>query len=649
MDQHFSLKLLKHKQRCNNQYFRVFDILFNRYIIRIILVFFVYTSLNGQIIKQLGGGNNFPKNQASAEFNAGFSFHSVVWPQLPQYPGSEFQMGLPHTWMSPQVGYQGYYTTIEGGLGWWSDTRFATITPKFIMGGVAWGFSHFSNGPNAGQGTCADQRGKFGTAQISNRLLWPPDGLNIKQGTIGELFGYGYIPLPIMEPRSIEQGFPQPSGNNSWTLFLNANNFKGPVSFFLPLLWTSLGPDKSQWVGKGFDVQGNSPYFSLSMEVSYIPSIISLDSATGQYYAKTPILQFPLNLGKNSLLVHGFHSYNKSALPDSVHQWFAGGAVPSGKLNIKGSSNTPFNDGGSLNLHMYNPLWKGETKWPESDVDLSSLVKGKIFDPMSNGYEWLSSVDTSKKFFNLPQYYLLKVGTPNKWVPVEERLVPKKTGLLDYVFKSGRDQNPTPYTQPFQKDPEWTKPGPKAGPFYAYLGDGSKLTYYWYRFADQPAMYCYGLKDQEKSLMQERIEKFHKNWTPDKMYLPQPTTSIKVADLDPGLIVTPPAGLEVGYVPLVVKQELNKDPISVVQTSKSTQKFQQRNREIQIYNPGTGDLSLYFHTLNGKMQWVQKMSLSNKGNHTLVVTREKVPKGVYLITIVANSRGLFEGLVYFKD
>ena len=44
------------------------------------------------------------------------------------------------------------YSDIEGGLGWWRDTRFATETPKFIMGGVALNFSEWANGPGAGKG-----------------------------------------------------------------------------------------------------------------------------------------------------------------------------------------------------------------------------------------------------------------------------------------------------------------------------------------------------------------------------------------------------------------------------------------------------------------------------------------------------------------
>lgn len=41
------------------------------------------------------------------------------------------------------------YITIEGGLGWWNDTRFATEPPKFIMGGVSNNFLEWANGLGA--------------------------------------------------------------------------------------------------------------------------------------------------------------------------------------------------------------------------------------------------------------------------------------------------------------------------------------------------------------------------------------------------------------------------------------------------------------------------------------------------------------------
>ena len=41
----------------------------------------------------------------------------------------------------------------------------------------------------------------------------------------------------------------------------------------------------------------------------------------------------------------------------------------------------------------------------------------------------------------------------------------------------------------------WNSPGPAAGPYYAELGDGTTVTYHWYRFVDQPAIVHANLPD----------------------------------------------------------------------------------------------------------------------------------------------------------
>ncbi|WP_262885327.1 hypothetical protein [Cyclobacterium xiamenense] len=41
----------------------------------------------------------------------------------------------------------------------------------------------------------------------------------------------------------------------------------------------------------------------------------------------------------------------------------------------------------------------------------------------------------------------------------------------------------------------------------------------------------------------------------DEEYLPPPLIG-KLADVDPALIVTPPVGMEAGYVPIVTRQGL---------------------------------------------------------------------------------------------
>ncbi|MFN5974236.1 MAG: hypothetical protein ACK48U_07310, partial [Planctomyces sp.] len=110
-----------------------------------------------------------------------------------------------------------------------------------------------------------------------------------------------------------------------------------------------------------------------------------------------------------------------------------------------------------------------------------------------------------------------------------------------------------PYVTPEESDSCWKVPGPKAGPFQAFPGDGSVVTYYWYRFADQPALLNADLSEGEREEIQRRAELLHREWTKDREYLPPPARG-SLADIDPALIVTPPAGLEIGYVPIVTRQ-----------------------------------------------------------------------------------------------
>jgi hypothetical protein len=58
---------------------------------------------------------------------------------------------------------------------------------------------------------------------------------------------------------------------------------------------------------------------------------------------------------------------------------------------------------------------------------------------------------------------------------------------------------------------------------------------------------------EERERMQRRVELLHRNWTKDRQYLPKPMSG-KLASLDPAVMVTPPKGYEIGYVPIVTRQ-----------------------------------------------------------------------------------------------
>ena len=129
--------------------------------------------------------------------------------------------------------------------------------------------------------------------------------------------------------------------------------------------------------------------------------------------------------------------------------------------------------------------------------------------------------------------------------------VPDETGLHAAKFDPA-DQTHS-YTSPVGPDDVWHKPGPKAGPFTAKLADGSVVTYYWYRFIDQPSLQDANLSGAEKARLQAIAEKIQANWTSQKEYMAPPKMG-KLAWLDPAQLVTPPRGLEIGYVPIVTRQ-----------------------------------------------------------------------------------------------
>ena len=501
-----------------------------------------------------------PHDKVQETYNAGFSMYVAAWPLLEEYPGRRFQTGLFGTWMHAQ--YDGpkpdkAYSDIEGGLGWWRDTRFATETPKFIMGGVALNFSAWANGPGAGKGRDWDKpKGKYGVAQLSPWVLWPPDGLNLKQGTCGQLFGYGYLPLPLTRAKSTTAGKNVPTGNNCWTLFLNTGNFKGPVAFFTPYFWSRVTVDEPRLAGMFLDSRPSGPNRALQMETQYIPSVQSVDKK-GRIYARVAPTSFPRGPKGESVVVHRVTAYNKKALWNKVKAWFEGGPPASGAIDPAGASVHTFPGRGGATWKIYTPPVPRDKKVP---IAWNSFATPTAIDSITYGFRWNEQLVTRKDttdgpLMTLPEYFQLVKDNNKKarWVVVQPEDVPVETGLAEVSFSRPLDDPSKLYVTPDDPQSCWKKPGPVAGPFKAHPGDGSVVTYYWYRFADQPALLNADLTDKERQALQSRVEKLHRNWKKDRDYLEPPRIG-KLADIDPALIVTPPPGLEAGYVPIATRQ-----------------------------------------------------------------------------------------------
>lgn len=384
-----------------------------------------------------------PHEKVDPTYNAGFSLYVAAWPLLKNYPGQQFQSGLFGTWMFSQ--YDGpkpekAYSDIEGGLGWWRDTRFATETPKFIMGGVALNFVEWANGPGAGKGRdWKNPKGHYAVAQLSPWVLWPPDGLNLKQGTNGELFGYGYLPLPLTEAKKTTAGADVPTGNQCWTLFLNTANFKGPVAFFTPYFWSRPTVENPKLGGLFLDTRPSEPNKALQMETQHVPAFLSKD-AKGDTYARIAPTHFPATPEGDAPLVHRITAYRKAALWDGVKSWFEGGMAVTGAIDPKASGVHTFSGKGGATWRIYPPGTERDKKVP---LAWNSFATPSALDETTYGYKWSpDAVSKDGSVVTLPEYYRLGKD-PKKndtWVVVNAKDVPSRPGWRRWSSRRRREQ-----------------------------------------------------------------------------------------------------------------------------------------------------------------------------------------------------------------
>jgi hypothetical protein len=492
---------------------------------------------------------------AKSEYSAGMGFYSAVWPLIKR-PLAGFQIGLAGSWITPDNSddkdtplapqgtlartwkergptWRSVFQTVEGGLGYWQGNHFRYGSPKFSMNATPQcydyevgspGWSFFYNNE-----ALPDNR--LGIAQLSNRILIPPDGLPFQGNPNGQFLGYTWMALPFTDPVA---GDP-PTGEQSWTCFLSAANFKGPIAYYIPETWSKIGKlfDYPYIYGRGLDARA-AEMGGGAMEINTVPCFEATDQH-GVTYSKIPQLQFPADGDGRAYLVQDVTYYSKEALYSAFKSWRSGGPACAGRLDNKGAwkstlttRTTRYKQGG------------------EAIVGVNRAFDTKVFAGNVWGLEWFDNDITSKGQF--PQYYK-QIG--NQRVAIAAADVPAETHLTTQEFELARKGEP--YTSPGVG--AWTNPGPSTGPLRAKLADGSVVTYAWYRFVDQPSLQQYHWDSDKRAKLQALVEKIHASWPIDRDYMAPPSRG-KLVALDASLIVTPPKGMELGYVPIVTAQAM---------------------------------------------------------------------------------------------
>lgn len=488
-----------------------------------------------------------------SEYGVGMGFYSAVWPLIDE-PLANFQIGLAGCWILPDntdnkdkplapkgtrarqwpergPTWASVFQTVEGGLGYWAGNHFRYGAPKFSMnatpqcydyeiGSPGWSFFYSNE-------ALPDHR--LGIAQLSNRVLIPPDGLTFQGNPNGQFLGYTWMALPFTDPTF---GDP-PTGDQSWTCFLSAANFKGPIAFYIPETWSKIGKlfNEPFLYGRGLDARPGQMGGG-AMEINTVPRFDGQDRR-GVRYSKIPKLQFPVDPQGRTILVQDVTFYSKAALYNAFKAWRDGGPACTGTFAENGAWKPAL----ATRTTRYDQAGK-------KIVGVERVFDTKVFEGNVWGLQWTDHGISPKGVF--PQYFRWEGETR---VAVSASDVPKETRLHEQQFR--RAGPGAPYTSP--QTPAWTQPGPKRGPFSVRLADGSLVTYSWYRFIDQPSFQQYPWSGEKKAKLQALVEKIHAAWPIDRDYMP-PLRHGELVALDSALLVTPPEGLERGYVPIVTGQ-----------------------------------------------------------------------------------------------
>ncbi len=485
-------------------------------------------------------------------FGYGFGFYSLIH-ELNQVQALGLQLGW-GSWMMPDnrsitqplcppgtyardhwpergPSYRDVYQNIEGGVGQWVSTKFPSALAKFRVNATPDCYSHQIASSAWSFGADLLPPDKLGLAQLSNRLLQPPDGFVFRATSAATYLGNAWMALPLIPASVSPTGVP--TGDQSWTLFLHAANFQGPVVFYTPETWSLLNAVDRTGVGRGHDAQ---PMFAggVALEMGMVPTITS-QSASGQRFRRIPRLAFPADANGESVLIQDVRFYSKAAIWDAVAQGFESGEAPANFVAT--GAVTPTLDPGTIGLTMDGARVNFDPAM-FSAISLRTAGGGSGF-----GFRWRGSLAPGV----FPEYY---EESSSGWSPLRSA-VPPETRLAEQVFLPAPRASYPALDQ--SASSPWRPSGWRAGPFTTTLSDGSIVQYVWYKFIEQPAIVRLGLSAATLSRLQTFVESWHQSAGLTGATIAPPTSG-SLATLDDAQFVTPPTGLEKGYVPVAIRQ-----------------------------------------------------------------------------------------------
>uniref|UniRef100_A0A0G4GUG0 Uncharacterized protein n=1 Tax=Chromera velia CCMP2878 TaxID=1169474 RepID=A0A0G4GUG0_9ALVE len=434
---------------------------------------------------------------------------------------------------------------MEGGPGFWMG-ELPTTMPKWRIGSAVGCYTQTMDNTLWGGGGRTTPCNRLGLVALSNRLLILPDGQTLsKEGMLGT----AYIKTPFGKTHKGDT-------RNFWTTVVDTENFSGPVSYFLPEYWSvrHTGWEKQSAhlkdMGTVSDVEMGSAAFEWNTLHTY-------KDPRGNY--KLPQMGLPYEKGR-SVLMTGHRSYSAEETVGFLEEALESKSLDFSSLMSRGKMAECFDysepaefaveQGKSERLKvgtLETSIEEGECVWAFKSNDRSCNKPTKLASstssPVKDGY------------CPLPRF-------------VSKSLFPRTSSqVTPFLKKVSFREKKTSFNSAFdalQNPPRGdclSSPGPASLTLYCTrTSSPSWVAWRWYKFVDQPTLQRLNLSEEQKSYLQTRIETLHdmlgqnnRRWQKTKV-----AARVGLAILDPASLVTPPPGMEKGFVPYTIYEGLEK-------------------------------------------------------------------------------------------
>mmetsp|Transcript_30867 Transcript_30867/g.36000 ORF Transcript_30867/g.36000 Transcript_30867/m.36000 type:complete len:776 (-) Transcript_30867:158-2485(-) len=455
-------------------------------------------------------------------------------------------------------GCGGLLQTMEGGLGYWLG-KLPTPRAKWTIGSSVKCYKYWSNSPLEVANSDDLECDKLGVIMVTNRLLYPPDGIGfVNDG----MFGHAWINTPLGKIKNKDQ-------KRSVTLILDTENFKGPVAYMLPDYYHMT----SQWEDQNGNRHPQQTFSNTGMNTgggAFEWSSVPVYGHQGdERKIRIPKMQFSFNEGQKTVLMSAGKSYTSKAdlyTPlDNAMKSMETALDESQLLKLDSGYVHPCNGAGVQDFRLSfegKALEVGarSSRRLESDGMCSVVVEWDRDSP---------SLNCNATHCKLKTTYSVSEGSVVKeqdgeWSWSGGDLVPYQSvpselqGTVSQVFPEHNF-----FLNYDRRTPEklcGSNPS-KAKFFCRQTSTGDWIGWKWYRFSTQPGLQRMNYSTKKKKFLQRRIVRLHKKMeanSPLNHWLKTPASMPDLVTIDPKLIITPPNKRRYGHVPIVTYQGMEK-------------------------------------------------------------------------------------------